>query len=91
MAVEGGPGHSGGAALLGIVAGASKDWMLMTNEELDAEQFQRWIAHDLHALLAQESDQKFAEIWLFAEVLESVARELKSVLNSGATDAKTIW
>ena len=62
----------------------------MTNEELDAAQFQRWIAHDLHALLAHDGDQKFAEIWLFAEVLESVARELKSVLNSGATDAKEI-
>ena len=88
--MESGPGHSGDAAVLGMVAGTSKDWMLMTNEELDAAQFQRWIAHDLHAQLAHDGDQKFAEIWLFAEVLESVARELKSVLNSGATDAKEI-
>lgn len=53
----------------------------MPNEGLDAAQFQRWIARDLHTLLARESDQKFAEIWLFAEVLESVARELKELLN----------
>ena len=62
---------------------------LMTNEDLDAAQFQRWIAYDLHALLAAEGDQKFAEIWLYAEILESLSRELKAILNKGEFDAKT--
>ena len=60
---------------------------LMTNEQLNAAQFQRWIAYDLHALLAEESDQLYAEVWLYAEVLESLAQELKAVLN-GEFDAK---
>ena len=60
----------------------------MTNEDLDAAQFQRWIAYDLHGLLAEESDQLYAEVWLYAEVLESLAQELKAILNRGEFDAK---
>jgi hypothetical protein len=59
----------------------------MTNDELDAAQFQRWIAYDLHALMVEESDQRYAELWLYAEVLESLAQELKAVLR-GKFDAK---
>jgi hypothetical protein len=64
-----------------VALDTSEGGTLMTNNELDAAQFQRWIAHDLHAPLGHDGDQKFVEIWLFAEVLESVALELKELLN----------
>jgi hypothetical protein len=59
----------------------------MTNEDLDAAQLHRWVAYDLHGLLACEGSQRYAELWLYAEVLESLAQELKAVL-SGELDAK---
>jgi hypothetical protein len=59
----------------------------MTDYELNAAQFARWIAYDLHGLLAANGDQRYAELWLYAEVLESLAQEPKAVLR-GEFDAK---